>query len=402
MRCLAIALLVASTLSAQDLAIRGKTILPVSGPAIESGVILIENGKIKAIGRASEIAVPDGMTVLEAAVVTPGLIDAHSSAGLSGRLNQPHDQDHQEDGDSRQAELRALDAYNRHEPLVVWLREHGITTLHTGGGPGGLLAGSSLIVKTRDAPLDDVVLNAEAMMIASLSDAARRSGKESPGTKSKMAAQLRSAFIAARAYGAELEAAADDASKTPARDLAKEALLAVLEKRRPLLITAHRDRDIHTALRIAREFDLNLVIDGASEIYRSLDAVKASGHPVFIHPTMARSSGELENLSMETAARLEAAEIPFAFQSGYEGYVPKTRVVLFEASIAVANGLASDRALARLTLESAQLLGIDERVGSLEVGKDADLVLFDGDPFEYTSHVTGVVIDGRIASTQPR
>jgi imidazolonepropionase-like amidohydrolase len=151
-----------------------------------------------------------------------------------------------------------------------------------------------------------------------------------------------------------------------------------------------------TALRLAREFDLDMVLSGASEAYLVLDALREAEVPVILHPTMARASGERENLSFETAARLAEAGIPFAIQSGYEGYVPKTRVVLFEAAIAAAHGLGRDRALRAVTLDAARILGLDGRLGSLTPGKDADLVLFDGDPFEYTSHVCAVVIDGRV------
>ena len=124
--------------------------------------------------------------------------------------------------------------------------------------------------------------------------------------------------------------------------------------------------------------------------------------PVIVHPTMQRAFGETENLSFETAAKLRHAGIPIALQSGYESYVPKTRVVLFEAAVAAANGLSFAEALGSITIDAARILGIDKRVGSLEVGKDGDIALYDGDPFEYTSHCVGVIIDGRVVSDTPR
>ena len=127
-----------------------------------------------------------------------------------------------------------------------------------------------------------------------------------------------------------------------------------------------------------------------------LNEIKASGFPVVLHPTMARSNEDTENLSVETASKLQAAGIPFAIQSGYEGYVPKTRVVLFEAAVAAANGLGFENALASVTINAAKILGIADRTGSLAQGKDADLALYDGDPFEYTSHCTGTVINGQL------
>jgi imidazolonepropionase-like amidohydrolase len=130
-----------------------------------------------------------------------------------------------------------------------------------------------------------------------------------------------------------------------------------------------------------------------------IDEIKQANVPVIIHPTMYRAAGEAENLSMETPATLRRAGIAVALQSGYEAYVPKTRVVLFEAALAAANGLQPQEALGLVTIDAARLLGIAGRVGSLEAGKDADVALFDGDPFEYTTHVTTVIINGQVVST---
>ncbi len=177
-----------------------------------------------------------------------------------------------------------------------------------------------------------------------------------------------------------------------------ETLGEVLKKERPLIITADRAQDIASALRLAKEFDIALWLDGACESYQLLDEIKAAGVPVISHPPMQRAFGERENLSMETAARLVHAGIPVALQSGYEAYVPKTRCVLFEAGVAAANGLTFDEALRTITIDAAKILGIDARVGSLEIGKDGDLALYDGDPFEYTTHCLGTVIEGQVVS----
>ena len=166
----------------------------------------------------------------------------------------------------------------------------------------------------------------------------------------------------------------------------------------PLLVTANRHQDISTALRIAEEFDIPIVLDGAAEAYLLTDEIGAAGVPVIIHPMMARAYGDRENISFTTPRVLMDAGIPVAFQSGFENYVPKTRVLPWEAAISLAHGVAFDEALAAITLVPARILGIDERIGSITKGKDADLALFDGDPFEYTSHVTGVVIDGEVVS----
>jgi imidazolonepropionase-like amidohydrolase len=129
-----------------------------------------------------------------------------------------------------------------------------------------------------------------------------------------------------------------------------------------------------------------------------MNEIKASGYPVIVHATMARAGGDTEDLSMEDASKLKAAGIPVALQSGYEGYVPKTRVVLFEAAMAAANGLSQRDALALITIDAAKIIGLDSRIGSLEKGKDADLAMYDGDPFEYTSHCVGTIINGNVVS----
>ena len=171
----------------------------------------------------------------------------------------------------------------------------------------------------------------------------------------------------------------------------------------PLLVTAHRAHDISVALRLAREFEIDIVLDGAAEAHMLIDAIKAAGVPVIIHPSMIRSHrGTTENASFETAARLVEAGIPVAMQSGYESYVPKTRVVLFETAIAAAHGLTFEKALATCTIDAARILGIADRVGSIEVGKDADIAMYDGDPFEYASHCTGVLVDGVVVSSETR
>ncbi|HLM62616.1 MAG TPA: amidohydrolase family protein, partial [Pyrinomonadaceae bacterium] len=172
----------------------------------------------------------------------------------------------------------------------------------------------------------------------------------------------------------------------------------VIRREIPLLVTAHRAQDIMTALRIAKEFNIRIVLDGAAESFLVINEIKASGFPVIIHPTMYRAGGELESLSMTTASKLRAAGITVALQSGFENYVPKTRVVLFEAGVAAANGLSMRDALATITIDAAKILGLDKRIGSIERGKDADLAMYDGDPFEYTTHCIGTMINGQIVS----
>ena len=386
------------------LAIRGATVHTMAGPPIADGVVLIENGTIRAVGSAAEVAIPPGTRTLQGAVVTPGLIDAHTVVGLTGWINQPQDQDQLDPTEPVQPELRAIDSYNPRERLIEWVRGFGVTTLHTGHAPGALVSGQTMIVKTTGDSVETAAIVPMAMVAVTLGDDARPGGpdaeKKSPGTRSKAVAMLRSELVKAGEYARRRTAAGDD---PPDRDLRRDVFADVLARKLPLLVTVNRATDIDAALRIAAEFDIRVVIDSGAEAYLCIDRLKAAGVPVILHPTMRRAGmGETENISFETAAKLRAAGIPFALQSGYEGYVPKTRVALFEAAIAAANGLTTDQALAAITSEAATILGIADRVGALKPGLDGDVAIFDGDPFEYTTHCTGVVIDGRVISSDKR
>ncbi|MEY2409644.1 MAG: hypothetical protein QOF48_2314 [Verrucomicrobiota bacterium] len=379
--------------AAAPIAIQGDTIYTMAGESIRDGVVLTtQDGKIKSVGKAASIQIPAGVRVLKAKVVTPGLIDAHSVVGFSGILNQVQDQEQLDKSAPLQPELRAIDAFNARDPLVDWVRGFGVTTLHTGHGPGALISGQTMIVKTHPHNLDQALLVPAAMTAATLGTGAS-SGK-GPATASKAVAMLRAELIRTVEYARKRTKA--DAEKRPARDLHLEALARALDGTQPLLITAQRHQDILSALRIAAEFKIRIVLDGAADAPLVLNEIKKSGFPVILHPTMSRASGEAENLSFETAAKLKKAGIPFALQSGFEGYVPKTRVVLFEAGVAAANGLTLEQALASITIDAAKLLGVQKRVGSLEPGKDADVALYDGDPLEYTTHCIGVVVSGTV------
>lgn len=384
--CLALVALCASA-SAQDLAIRADT-LYTGSDVISDGVVWIEDGTIRAVGAASEIDLPTGVEVIETVVATPGLIDARSTVGLSGAMNQPHDQDQLERSAPIQPELRAIDAYNPRETLVGWLREHGITTIHTGHGPGEVVSGQTLIAKTAGDTLDDAVIVPSFGLSATLGPGATGHGRSAPGNRSKAVALLRAALIDARAWS--------ERDEEGSRDLGKEALAAVLAGDRPLIIEADHHVDILAALRLAEEFDFRLVLASAADAHLLIDEIRDAGVPVLLHPTMIRTwgAGERSNFSFTTARKLIDAGIPVAIQSGYESYVPKTRVVLWEAGQLLGYGLNEPEALALITTAPAAILGIEDRVGSLEVGKDGDVALFDGNPFEYTTHVTGTVIGG--------
>ena len=397
------ALALGTSAAAQDIAIKGDQIHTMAGPAIANGVVVIDDGKIVAVGPAETTPIPDGFTVIEAKVVTPGLVDARTVVGLAGYLNQPQDQDQLDQSGPVQPQLRAIDAYNPDEMLVEWLRGFGVTTIHTGHGPGALVSGQTMIAKTTGRTADEAVIAERAMVAANLGPMAMAERGKSPGTRAKQIAMLRQALIAAKAGDTPKPGSGkkgDDKSgpdKPPSLDT--QVMRDVLSRKLPLLITANRAQDIMSALRLKQEFGIDVVLDGAAEAYLLTDQIKAAGVNVILHPPMARQYGEFENASFTTGAVLRKAGIPFAYQSGFEGYVPKTRVVLFEAGVAAANGLSWNNALASITIDAARVIGLADRIGSIEVGKDGDVALFDGDPFEYASHSVGVVIDGKPVST---
>jgi imidazolonepropionase-like amidohydrolase len=298
-----------------QIAVKGNTVWTMAGDPISNGIVLIKDGKIEAVGPASAIPVPAGYRVINAQFVTPGLIDAHTVVGLNGYLNQPHDQMALDGGNSVQPELRATDAYNAEERLIVWLREFGVTTIHTGHQPSALVSGQTMIAKTWGKNVDEATVVGTAMVAVTIGNAANAGQGRSPGSRAKQAAMLR----------AELIKALENSKKSePAKDLKSEIMLRVIKREVPLLVTAHLAQDILTAIRIAREFNIRIVLDGASDAHMVLEEIKASGFPVIVHPTMGRAGGDTANLSMENAAKIRAAGIRVALQSGYESYVPKT------------------------------------------------------------------------------
>jgi len=393
-----IVILVCSTSLRSQVAITGETVYTMSGKPIKNGVVLLKGNKIEKVGTAAEVKIPNGYKIMSAKVVTPGLVDAHATAGLSGILNIAADQMQLEKSDPVQPELRAIDAYNAREQLVEWVRNFGVTTMNTGHAPGALASGTTIVVKTVGSSVNEAMI--DSGMVAFTLGSSVMSNFKTPGTSAKAVAMLRTEFLKAQDY--QKKKSAKDSDKRPTADLKSEMLVSILRGERKILFTAQGATEILDALRLQQEFGFKMVLDGAAEAYLLIDEIKKSGVPVVLHPSMARPGGDTKNISFETAAKLQQAGILFALQSGFEGYVPKTRVILFEAAIAAANGLSFEEALASITISSAKILGLEKRIGSLEVGKDGDVVLYDGDPFEYTSHVCAVVINGQVVSEQCR
>jgi imidazolonepropionase-like amidohydrolase len=357
---------------------------------IPQAVVVVRNGRVEHVGPAREVTLK-GITTLKAKHVTPGLIDPFCVAGLTGAWNIPADQDQDELSDPNQADLRVFDGFNPREPLLEFLQANGVTVVHTTPGRQNVIAGQSGVFRTDGATVEAAALKPVAALLVNLGESPKEAYKgKGPGTRMGTAALVRKAFAEADAYRKKKDAP---------RNAKHDSLAAALDGKVPVYFAAHRKDDIQTALRIAAEFKLKPVIALGTEAYRMAGELKAAGVAVVVHPTMQRAGGSMETLHTFTgnAAALRAAGVPFTIGTSFEGYVPKVRVLRHEVAMAVgAGGLDPELALKAVTLDAAKLLGIDKDHGSIERGKVADLVLYDGDPFEHATHVTQTIMAGRV------
>ncbi|HQU43192.1 MAG TPA: amidohydrolase family protein, partial [Pirellulales bacterium] len=369
----------------------------VAKEPIEGGAVHVRDGKIVYAGPREGFDLPADLPVKSSAVVTPGLIDAFSVVPLSGAYNISADQDADETTDPNQAELRVLDAFHPAEPLLRFLLQQGITVIHACPGRDNVIAGQTGVFRTHGSGAEAMAVRFPQMMLFNLGDVPKDAYPDKkPNTRMGTASIVRSALSEAANYARKRKAAKDESSQ-PDRNLKHEALGQVLEQKLPALFAAHRADDLVTALRLTDEFKLRSRLALSTEGYLLGDRLTAAKLPVIVHPTMQRV-GDLETYHsfLGNAAALADRGLLIAISSGVEGYVPKTRVARYEAAMAMVHGLGFDRALRAITLDAAKILEIDDRFGTLEAGKTADLVLYDADPFEYATHVTGVVVDGRL------
>jgi len=400
----------ATRLVAQNIAVLADHLYTMAdGTQGEPGVVLIRDGKIEGVHRGPHQPAPDGYTVLKAAFVTPGLIDADTTAGISGAYNITADQDQDEATDPNTADVRTLDSFNPNERLLKVLNQYGVTTVQTAPGPRNPIAGRAGIFKTAGtgsapATVEQLVIRQESAMVFNLGETPKVTyGKKekAPSTRMKTAEIIRHALSDAKAYEEKWDKwkkDGSDISKQPSRDMKVEALVPVVDGKMLAIFNAYRADDIDTAIRIGSEFHLHYVLASVTEGYLIADAIHRAGVPCLLGPVMQRfESLQTANATFENPVILKRAEVPIALMTGYESYVPKNRILLFEAGIAASNGLGMEETLRTVTAGAAKILGIDDRVGSLAPGKDADVALFDGDPFEYTSHVLAVLVNGQVS-----
>jgi imidazolonepropionase-like amidohydrolase len=264
-------------------------------------------------------------------------------------------------------------------------------------GRGNVIAGQTGVFRTAGSTTSAMALRFPAGVLVNLGEVPKQTyAGKLPSTRMGTASLVRTILTQAQGYARKM--ASKDEDKRPPRNLKMDGLEPVINGKIPMIFSAHRADDISTALRLAQEFGIQARIDLATEGYLVADQLAASKVPVVVHPTMQRVGGSLETYHSHlcNAALLAERKIPLAIGTAFEGYVPKTRVLRHEAAMALVNGLGWDGALRAITLDAAKILKLDHAYGSLDVGKTADLVLYDGDPFEHSTHVTYTVIGGRI------
>ena len=392
---LAFALTVGSAgAQSQTIFIRAEKVMTVSeAGAVGPAVIVVRDGKITSVDPDSGESPPARAVLLSAKVVTPGLIDARTTLGLSGLI--PVDDDRDEVSGPNQAHLRAIDAFNLREPMLEHALRSGVTLVQTGPGAANAIGGQAGIFKTHGSSTEEVTVRFPSGLVVVLTESAKMTyGKEGkfPTTRMANVGLIRQALVDAERYG-KLRAGDDP----PPRDLAKEALALVLDKEIPALISAERVDEIATARRLAEEFGLEWALVGASAAHLVLEHLAEASVPVLLGPPgKYLYKDDAPNTTLSLPADMARRGIPFALVSGDDEAAPHITLVEL-AHRAVRSGLSPERALRAITIEAARILRIDGRVGSVEAGKDADLVLYDGDPFAYATRVEAVLVNGQVA-----
>jgi imidazolonepropionase-like amidohydrolase len=408
------ALTIRCSLGAQNIALVAEHLYTMdAGTQGGPGMVLIRDGKIDDVRQGTNLQAPAGFQVIRGAYITPGLIDADTTTGVSGAYNIPADQDQDESTDPNTADVNVRDSLNPEDLLYQYVNTFGVTTLQVAPGRTNPIAGRAGIFKTAgpQSPFrtaDQLAVRLDSAMVFNLGETPKETygqNHKAPVTRMKTAEIIRDALMQARQYQDKWDKwkkDGSDLSKQPAIEPKTAALADVVTGKTAAIFNAYRADDIDTAIRIGSEFHLKYILASVTEGYLIRDKIKQAGVPCLVGAVMQPfESLETANASYENAALLQQAGIPISIMTGYEAYVPKSRVLLFEAAVAAANGLGMESALRAMTLSPARILGIDDRVGSLSKGKDADAVVFDGDPFEYTSHVEQVLVQGAVTYQLP-
>ncbi len=384
-----------------SIAITGGRVVPIEGEPAEGGTVLLRDGKIAAV-EGPGFVVPDGVDVVDATGkwVLPGFIDAHAHAGVSEEAEGWAGQDTNERTNPVTAQVRALDAIN---PADLGFRDAitgGVLAVNVNPGSANPVGGQTAAIKCWGRTVDEMVLREPAGLKSALGENPKRvygERNEMPSTRLGTAAVIRSAFVDAQNYQAKLAAAqrtAESERTVVERDLKLEALGRVLRREIPWRQHCHRADDIATAMRIAKEFGYDLVIDHGTEAYLLAEQIAAASIPVIIGPLFtSRSKVELRNRSLANPGRLAAAGVRIAITTDHP--VVPIHFLIHQATLAVKEGLDPVTALRAVTIHPAQIIGCADRIGSLAPGKDADVVIWSGDPLDVMSRAERAYVDGR-------
>ena len=383
------------------LLLKNGNVMTMAGPAFV-GDVAIENGKIVAVGQSlsysdAEVRDVTGMTVM------PGIVDPHCHIGMWEDAMGFEGADGNECTNPITPELRAIDAINPYDRCFEEAAAGGVTTCVTGPGSANVIGGHFVAIKTHRDSVEDMVLRFPVAVKAAFGENPKRvyNGKnQTPSTRMATAALMRKALIEAQEYNEKLEKGKVDPEKMPERNLGKEILARVIRRELPMKIHAHRADDILTAIRICREFKLRYTLDHCTEGYLITDKLKeALGEDcegIIVGPLLTdRSKIELKNLSFKAPKVLEQAGIEYAMMTDHpvtpEQYLPIC------TAVAVREGASEEGALKAITINAAKITGIADRVGSIEVGKDADIAVFSGHPFDFRSRCVLTLVNGKVA-----
>ena len=380
-------------------------ICPVQG-RIDKGIITFDRGQITAIGK--DISIEGAQIIdVQGKFVLPGFIDAHTHQGLFDGSIGWAGLDGNEMTDPITPHMRGIDSFNPYEPSLKEVLKGGVTCLNTGPGSGNVISGEALTIKPIGSNIvDKMIVKAPSGLKVALGENPKRvhgqTNKRMPSTRMGVAALLRKTFIDAQNYINEREnyekrlAKATESDKAPPPppklDIKMETVIKVLRKEIPLHAHAHRSDDIATVIRIADEFNLDLILIHCTEGSKIADYIAEKGYPAVVGPTLLWvSKPETRERGFKTVVDLVKAGVKTAIQT--DSLTPMNYFPLLPMSV-IKEGLSREEAFKCVTINPAEILGISERVGSLEVGKDADIVIWDGDPFEFYSKVEQVFING--------
>lgn len=385
------------------LAIKNGKVVTITNGIIENGTVLIDDsGKIKAVGK--DIAIPAGAEVIDATGkwVTPGFIDAHAHIGLFGEPSVWANNDGNEITAPVTASLRGIDSLNPQDMAFPQVVAAGVTSVYTGPGSANIIGGTGVGIKLRGRTVEEMIIpGTEAMKMALGENPKRCYGegrKVAPSTRMGNAATLREALVKAQNYMSKIEQAKEDAAKDgktprlPDRDLGLEALGKVLRREMKARIHCHRADDIITAIRLAEEFNLDYSIEHCTEGWKIADILAAKKVRAIVGPNLlAAHKMELLDVNLGNAGILAEAGVDIAIMVDASS---ETKFLPVQTGMCVREGLKEDVAWRAITINAAKMFGADDRIGSLEVGKDADIAIFDGHPMSNFTHCEKTIIDG--------